>query len=106
MKIKKEISILSLIAWAVLLPPVYLLFAAYYGWALSTLWLWFFVPLGLPIIGIWQMSGIMLFKSLVFLNFPERAKETSKISESVGSAILAPILILFIGYITKTFLIG
>ena len=31
-----------------------------HGFVLSKLWLWFLVPIGLPVIGLWQGAGICL----------------------------------------------
>jgi hypothetical protein len=32
----------------------------------SWMWLWFMVPLGLPIIGVWQTLGLIMFSRLFF----------------------------------------
>lgn len=39
-----------------------------WGWALSKLWLWFLVPLGVPRVGMWHASGVAIVIALMRAN--------------------------------------
>jgi hypothetical protein len=50
----KDDSGLLIIGSIILTVPL----AAWHGWVLARLWLWFVVPLGVPVIDVWHAAGI------------------------------------------------
>lgn len=73
------------------------------GWALSVLWGWFAVPLGLPILSVVNAMGIMLIVSVCSTK-SNSVKESSDLTSSefwseLLVAALAPIFAISAGYI-------
>jgi hypothetical protein len=71
------------------------------AWAISVLWGWFLVPLGLPAIGIATAIGISAILSALHQSRKSPGDEGWK---SVGKAALKPWFLLAIGWIAKQFL--
>lgn len=79
------------------------------GWALTVLWGWFLVPYGLPTIGIATAIGISLIVGMFTAHLEQRqAKETKSGTDAVvtvaAHAFGAPLLVLAIGWIVKSFM--
>ena len=77
------------------------------GWVLSHLWIWFLVPLGLPVISVAHCIGISMVTSWLTYQY-----QTSK-GEEDGSKVLTNLAIVFIvrplatlgiGYIVKQYM--
>lgn len=80
------------------------------GWALSTLWAWFLVPIGVPAIGIATALGISVIIGLftVHLN-NDKIKISNKSSpELIGNvlakAIGGPLMSVFVGWVITLFM--
>jgi hypothetical protein len=80
----------------------------YYAFALSYLWLWFLVPLGVPAIGMANALGIMLFKGFLWVKYtPNAQADTTPLSKMVrglGYGYAVPTIALFMGYIYHSFM--
>ena len=76
--------------------------AYYITFVVSTLYVWFLIPLGLPKIAFWHMYGIILFISLLTrqVYIP---KEKSNLLQIIGG-LCGPAMALLLGYIIKSFL--
>lgn len=77
------------------------------GWALSVLWGWFLVPLGLPGLNIPTAIGISLVVSFLTHQTHDDDKErtfSERMFRLFGAAILTPLLGVFIGWVVKHFL--
>lgn len=80
------------------------------GWALSTLWAWFLVPIGLPAIGIATALGISVIIGLftVHLNNDKIKVDKNSSSDMIGTiiakAIGGPLVSVFIGWIITLFM--
>ena len=77
-------------------------FALFNAWVAKTLYDWFVLPLGAPVLSIWHMWGIALLVSR-FLPSPEY-KEDGDIGKAIGKLIgfvLAGFLALLIGYFVQ-----
>lgn len=76
------------------------------GFTISKLWLWFLVPIGLPVISIPQAIGIdILFSFLASKSHNHDEREFSeKMGQAFSGLLIAPLFILFIGYIVTIFL--
>jgi hypothetical protein len=73
------------------------------GWALSTLWGWFIVPLGVPAIGIAHAFGISCTVSLFRSRFSTRKKEQEReidewFWEWLGTWIFKVAIVLALGW--------
>jgi hypothetical protein len=76
---------------------------AYYGWAMSILWSWFMVPIGLPKLSVVTFMGIFTIKSLLFTK--EKAlKPKDYTKDDYIGILIAPLAALLMGYLIKTFL--
>ncbi len=79
------------------------------GWAVSVLWGWFFVPLGLPPIGVALAIGVSL--TITYLTMQRTGNEAEKddeagkkLARSLGTMFFAPLVTLGAGWIVKQFL--
>lgn len=83
----------ALVLFVVLLP--------YYGWALSTLWNWYFVPyLGLPALNWAQAAGCTLVLSLLHLK--HHRKESKSWEDHLG-LLLWPAFAVALGWWLQKF---
>ncbi|MBU3577501.1 hypothetical protein [Polynucleobacter sp. UK-Kesae-W10] len=73
------------------------------GWAASTLWLWFAVPLGMPEISIVTAAGLALFLSALKLNKANKSCGSSSQVDSIAASIIIPPVVVLVGWILKTF---
>ena len=71
------------------------------GWAMSTLWGWFVVPLGLPIISVAEAAGLCLVASV--LRMRRTGNSSSDRFEAIAGSIIFPLVSVVIGWIIKTF---
>jgi hypothetical protein len=73
------------------------------GWALSTLWAWFAVPIfGLPPLGIAQAIGISLTLGMITHQYvPTKEKDTAG---PILFSLLMPLLAVGIGWIVRRWL--
>ena len=89
------------------LPLVIVVGAISGGWALSTLWGWFIVPVfGLPSISIVQAIGISLLVGS-FKGSSQSSRKDKTTSESLGEitvALLMPPFSVFLGWIVTLFM--
>lgn len=78
------------------------------GVALSVLWGWFAVPLGLPDIGIAHAIGVSVIFSLLAHHASIKKEEGYDLSELIakllGYTIAWPMIAIGIGYIVKSFM--
>jgi hypothetical protein len=72
----------------------------YHGFVFSVLWGWFIVPLGVKPIGALSSIGLMLTANLLKINLQTNDKN------AVSTAVVAPALILLLGYIVKSIIGG
>lgn len=79
------------------------------GFALSVMWNWFIVPLGVGCIGIWQAVGMAMIFSLLAKNI--KKEKDSDSDDSIGmkvwrmfcGEILAPLIVLFLAWLVHLF---
>ncbi len=76
------------------------------GWVLSILWGWFMVPIfHLPALGVCQAIGVTLVVRFLTKNIGVKNESGSKgATIEVSTAILAPFLFLFFGWIVQLFM--
>jgi len=80
------------------------------GWALSTLWAWFLVPIGLPAIGIATALGISVIIGLFTVHLNHDKIKVDKSSNSdvltiiLTKAIGGPLMSVFLGWIITLFM--
>lgn len=78
------------------------------GWVLSVMWGWFVVPLfELPPLTIPYAIGISMVVGMLAKNSVSTKNEKKETSELVGEiigVILAPLFVLFMGWIVKLFI--
>lgn len=77
------------------------------GFVLMKMWLWFIVPLGVNAISITHAIGLATLAGL--LTHQSTGKELEKdqgklIGSAIGEGFLAPLLILLMGYVIKSFM--
>jgi hypothetical protein len=70
----------------------------YVGWALSTLWAWFCVPLGLPALGVAHAAGMLLVLGMLRVR---RHDDKKWAGHEIASYLLAPLIFVGIGYFLK-----
>lgn len=93
------IIILGALLLAVLTIPLILL----NGWVLSWLWLWFMVPLGLPVISLAHSIGIAGIVGFMTKQYTSDKNEEEKY-ERMAYGLLAPFIALGGGYIIHSFM--
>lgn len=71
------------------------------GWAISILWGWFVVPLGLPEIGIAAAIGVSITASALSSRY--RKTEDADKWSVITYALLRPIILVLVGYLVKQF---
>lgn len=77
------------------------------GWVLSILWAWFLVPMGLPPISIPYAIGISLVFGMLAKDSYSKSDDDDTREDTIKRLVgiyVAPLLILFIGWIVKQFL--
>ena len=77
------------------------------GWALSILWGWFFVPLGLSPIRILHAIGVGVTVSLLTSRAPrcnDERTSNQKFSESAAHMFVTPLVALAMGWIVLQFM--
>ena len=87
--------VLIIIAAVIVLIP---LMSIYYGWAFSTLWNWFIVPLGVAEIGIAHAIGISTLFGLLI-----SAKANQPDKNLYLTISLTPIFAVLYGLVVKSF---
>lgn len=73
-----------------------------YGWLLSTLWNWFLVPLGAPVITIAHACGIWLIVSVVTAKEPTHTDDRHASDRTAGAVmymVVFPALAYIVGMI-------
>ena len=96
--------IVSLFILAAIVPSWYL-----WGWCFVTIWGWYYVPLGLPPIGVLQASGMGAIVGLLRQSMPAVKTAEQKKAEEEETAgglfarafglLLAPLGVLLIAYL-------
>lgn len=71
------------------------------GWAISTLWGWFIVPLGAPSIGVAVAIGIAITASTIRRRYHKTPDEERY--KSLAYGFIHPLLCVGIGWIAKQF---
>lgn len=93
------------LAYLVALTLILPLLIAEQGWAISTLWAWFLVPLGAPAIGIAAAAGIAVTISAIRMkgarNEPERTTRQS--IEYLVGLFIAPVMYVGVGWVVTHF---
>lgn len=76
------------------------------GYVLSILWVWFLVPLGLPILSVAHAIGVAMVTSwLTYQYRPSTQEDKDKALEGLAIALIVrPLSALGIGYIVKQFM--
>lgn len=77
------------------------------AFTVSTLWGWFLVPLGLPVIGMVHAYGLGLVATYITgtTNLAVRASKQDKgYYESIVTGLLIPCFTLLFGYVTHSFM--
>ena len=94
-------SILTVIA-PFLMVGLYLLLAAYFGWAIWCLWAWFVVPLGAPELAFWNASGLAVL--IMMLNSKGQPKRDDRETDTVQAIMLMfiPVAAVVTGWIIQT----
>ena len=72
------------------------------GFVITKLWIWFVVPLGLPVISISHAIGIDLI--ITFMCGHAVDPKNKKILTTIIESITRPAVILFIGFISQLFI--
>lgn len=72
------------------------------GWAISVLWAWFIVPLGVQALSIPAAIGVGITISMMHVK--KGNKEDGEWYETIGFAVLKPLLAVGIGWIVKQFM--
>jgi hypothetical protein len=62
----------------------------YRVWVASLLWGWFIVPLGVPVLGFWQMFGVLATLGLMVRHVP--AKQTAEDNATWLGLMFSPII--------------
>ena len=96
--------IIAVVVVLVLMAGLVLYDAFSWGFVCFKFWAWFILPIFpmLPHINIWAAIGLMFFITL-FKNHQVQEEEDSR--KQIIKFIIAPWLLLFTGYLIKTFLI-
>ena len=68
------------------------------------MWGWFIVPLGVVDITIVHAYGLIMFKKTLFLNVDLTDKTDEQKKQDMIVSIVAPIVLLIIGFVTKSFM--
>lgn len=77
------------------------------GYVLSILWVWFVVPLGLPVISVAHSIGLAMVTGWLTYQYQTNKKEEDNIKALTEFAILfivRPLAVLGVGYIVKQFM--
>ena len=68
------------------------------------MWSWFIVPLGVVDITIAHAYGLVMFKKTLWFNFDLTDKTDEQKKQDMIVSIVAPIVLLIIGFATKSFM--
>ena len=77
------------------------------GYVLSILWVWFVVPLGLPVISVAHSIGLAMVTGWLTYQYTNKKEEDNikaLISEFAILFIVRPLAVLGVGYIVKQFM--
>lgn len=75
------------------------------AYAVSTLWLWFIVPLGVSAIGLVHAYGLSIIIHYMTMEMPDHKKLAKEpFASRVGFRILLTLTALGLGYVTHTFM--
>lgn len=69
----------------------------WYGWVIATLWTWFMVPLGAPVIGIAHAIGLRTVGKML-VGSHARGEDDRSLLEMVKNGAMGPLAFLTIGY--------
>jgi len=105
----KSKDVFSCLGIAVFLPLVIIVGSIAGGWALSTLWGWFIVPVfNLPPLTIVQAIGVSIvvgtLKGSSSTNSDSKKKETSELISAIFVALLTPLFSVFLGWLLTLFM--
>ena len=93
-------AVLALLIFGFLLIGV---LAVWRAFALTYLWQWFIVPLGVPAIGLWHAAGISII--VAYLTYENAAKDKEDgVSTALAMGFLMPAFALFFGWLYHTFM--
>jgi len=95
------LSMFAMAAGSVLVLPFVILALIYQAWVASILWVWFMVPLGLPVLTIAQLMGVMLIKAIIFFKVNAGQKQVDDSMKRLFVALIGPLFILMVGYILR-----
>ena len=99
MTAEKQLEMTGAVLFILLVVP----FMWWDGFVLAKLWGWFVVPLGAPVLGVWQAVGLAIVWNHVRTRSSDvKHEETITSWTRIGYAVLAPALSLLIGYLIKT----
>jgi hypothetical protein len=62
------------------------------GWVIWSLWAWFLVPLGVPALGFWQASGLLLLKDIIVARRSSNRPANDILSETLGWMVMLPVI--------------
>ena len=74
------------------------------GFVASQLWKWFMVPIGLPLLGIWQALGILLVTRYFTGTFKLFNKDERPILRILYEGVLRALFFLAMGYVIQLLL--
>lgn len=75
------------------------------GYVLSILWVWFVVPLGLPVISVAHSIGLAMVTGWLTYQYTNKEEDNIKaLTEFAILFIVRPLAVLSIGYIVKQFM--
>lgn len=75
------------------------------AYAVSSLWLWFVVPLGIKAIGLVHAYGLSIIVHYMTMEMPDHKKLAKEpFASRVGFRILLTLTALGLGYVTHTFM--
>ena len=92
-------DIITIVATLVLIP----LLMIEQGWAISTLWDWFIVPLGAPAIGIATAIGASIIVGVARMKHDYEDDRPDRKFERLVYSFLTPLVAVSIGWIVKQF---
>lgn len=84
------------------------LFVSWRGYALSVMWKWFAVPLGVPAIGVAHAIGLAAIVAMMAKSYEDNAENERSGNEKLARAwaigLLGPLFALIFGWIVKGFM--
>lgn len=70
-------------------------FGLWNAYVLSSLWAWFVVPLGLPVLGVWHTFGLIMMLNALKVS-SDKKQENSKLSDAVARLFANSIVLLVV----------